>query len=210
MLKKLNCRIYSLAKDIAREEIRCPNLSTITHTTAGIDTISHDNSIATSRVQHILYSRMLHSNLVSWYSGKFGIDKELLTEQVHWRSSKLARKESRFGLSVFITKWLSGDTATGKVMVQRKQRVDISCPRCSHPYEHTEHILKCQSNNICEIREKSRVELIMWIKSIHTQPDIDCFYQRYQIRLSNDLIVFELDTLIDPVILSAPRYTILL
>lgn len=137
MLEKSNCRMDSLVKDIARKEIRYPSVSTITRTTAGIGTITQDDSIVTFRVQHSLYSRILHPNIVSWYSEKFGANKELLKEQVHWRSFKLARKDSRFGLSMSITKWLSEDTATVKVMVQRKQRVDASCPRYNYPDEHT-------------------------------------------------------------------------
>ena len=67
------------------------------------------------------------------------------------RVFKLARKESRFGLSIFMTKWPRDNTATGKVVIQIKQRVKSSCFRCDYPEEYTEHVLLCQSEDTCEL-----------------------------------------------------------
>ena len=106
-----------------------------------------------------------------------------------------------------MAKWLSDDSATGKVMVQRKQHINSSCPRYDHPEEYTEHVLQCHSNDMCELRDNTILEMRMWMKSVHTQPDIEFFIFSGLISwLSNDLTVFNLDISIDPVILTAIRY----
>ena len=76
--------------------------------------------LVTSRIQHTLYAKIVNLKLLQWYSEKFSILEYLIADNVHWRSVNLARKESRFSLSTFINKWISGDTATGRVIVQKK------------------------------------------------------------------------------------------
>ena len=78
-------------------------------------------------------------------------------------------------MNIFITKWISGDTATGSVMVQRKQRIDPKCPRCIFPEEDPRHVLTCQDAGVCELGENALLELRMWMKSVHTQSDIEYF-----------------------------------
>ena len=77
--------------------------------------------LVTSRSQHNLYAKIVSSKLLQLYSDKINIPEYLIAGNMHWRSFNLARTESRFSLITFITKWLSGDTATGRVMVQRKK-----------------------------------------------------------------------------------------
>ena len=64
-------------------------------------------------------------------------------------------------MSIFITKWLSGDTTTGKVTDQRKYYAKSNYHICDHLEDHTEHVLQCQSNGICELRDKTILELCM-------------------------------------------------
>ena len=60
-------------------------------------------------------------------------------------------------------------------MVQRKQRVNSSCPRCVHPEENTTHVLICQGEGIIEHRQNILEEVRIWMKSTNTQPDIEYF-----------------------------------
>ena len=211
MLEQLNCRMDILAKDIAKNEISCPSLGLVTKTSAGIGSITCDGNLITSRVQQSTYAHILHSNLVSWYSKKYNIDPRLMTDEVHWKSFKLARKENRSGTNIFISKWFSENTATGNVMVMRKQRINASCPRCTYPDEDTTHVLLCQGEGICELRKATLLELRVWMKSVHTQPDIEHFViHGLTSWLSNGELQFELDDNIDPVILNACKYQLLL
>ena len=52
-----------------------------------------------------------------------------------------AKKEARLYSKILITKWVSGTTATGKVMVLIKQRIQSNCPRFNLDDEDTTHIL---------------------------------------------------------------------
>ena len=78
---------------------------------------------------------------------------------------------------LFITKWLSGDTATGVVMCRRKQRTTSFCPRCGLNNEHLLHVIICSSAEAIQLREKLMAELIQWFKSHHTHPNITLFFQ---------------------------------
>ena len=73
----------SLAKNITREEIMCARDDIFTPTTVKIGVISYNDSLVISRVQQTLYDSILHSNLIPWYSGKFGKGERLLNGQVH-------------------------------------------------------------------------------------------------------------------------------
>ena len=45
---------------------------------------------------------------------------EFLQNIFNWDSLRMAIKEVRFNVQIFITKWIGGDLATGKTMVIRK------------------------------------------------------------------------------------------
>jgi hypothetical protein len=72
-------------------------------------------------------------------------------------------------------KWISGNTATGKVMVRRKQRLSAQCPLCPFSNEDTTHILQCPSNSTSSLRQCLLLELQSWLSSVDTQPDIQEF-----------------------------------
>ena len=175
MLEKLNCRMDILAKDIAREEMRIPQVGSLLRNSVGLGSITCDKTLTTSRIQQSIYTQILHSKFTIYYAKKYNVNPDLMTKEVHWKSFQLARKENRFGMNIFITKWISGDTATCSVMAQRKQRIDTKCPRCIFPEEDTTHVLKCQKAGIFELRENVLLELRIWMKSVHTQSDIEHF-----------------------------------
>lgn len=96
-------------------------------------------------------------------------------------------------------------------MVMRKQRINASCPRCTFSEEKTTHVLLCQGEGICELRKATILELRVWMKSVHTQPDIEHIVIHCLTRsLSSGELQFELDDNIDPVILNACKYQFLL
>ena len=74
-----------------------------------------------------------------------------------------------------MTKWISGDTATGTVMVRRKQRLSAQCPLCSYPQEDTRHILQCPSTSTQSLRHRLLKELQCWLSSVDTHPEISDF-----------------------------------
>ena len=210
MLEKLNCRMDAFAKDIARDEMYQPRTELITSTSVGMGTIKINDNLVTSRIQQSLYVHIMHSKFLSWYSRKYKIDQGVMENEVNWKAYKLARKESRLSMNIFMSKWLSEDTATGNVMVQRKQRISSCCPRCVHPEENTSHVLLCQGEGIIEHRQSSLEELYIWMKSVHTQPDIAYFiFKGLQSWLSSGSIIFNLDDTIDPSIFTACKYQLL-
>ena len=69
-----------------------------------------------------------------------------------WKYYGYARKESSWITQKFITKWLSGYTSIGRVMVQRKQRLSSNYPRCNTADEHIMHVLTCIYYHVIDLR----------------------------------------------------------
>ena len=64
----------------------------------------------------------------------------------------------------FISKWLSGDTATGLVMKRFKQCLHAHCPRCGEDEEHLLHVLICPAEATVDFRKPllTDLELAEW------------------------------------------------
>jgi len=54
--------------------------------------------------------------MLTHLSEKLSIDRVLLDKQVNWYCLGKAQKEASFPVKKFISKWISGDMATGVVM----------------------------------------------------------------------------------------------
>ena len=104
------------------------------------------------------------------------ISLDLLTSEVHWHSYKISRKESPLSTQTFITKWLSEDTATGRVMVRRRQRQYSFCPRCQAPDEHLLHILTCPHASTRDLHSNIIQNLHQWLSKAKTHPGITSFF----------------------------------
>ena len=76
----------------------------------------------------------------------------------------------------FITKWLSEDTATGRVMVRRRQRQYSFYPRCQAPDEHLLHILTCPHTSTRDLHLNIIQNLHQWLSKAKTYPDITSFF----------------------------------
>ena len=72
----------------------------------------------------------------------------------------------------FISKWVSEDTATGLVMVRRKQRDSSACPRCDAENEHLVHILSCPQQSAKETTQSLLTELEHWLIQEDTHPQL--------------------------------------
>jgi len=69
-----------------------------------------------------------HNAMVEFLAAKWEIDVHTLHESVAWPCIAKARKGATFPLQLFISTWISEDTATGIVMKRRKQRQNDNCP----------------------------------------------------------------------------------
>ena len=85
---------------------------------------------------------------------------------------KKARKKIALNLKIHTTKWVSGETATGTVMDQRKQKKHSNCPMCHETDETTRHILQCKSNAMQKLHVELLTELKKWMTKVQTRPEI--------------------------------------
>ena len=201
MLAKLNNKMDLMAKRIAMEHMESNLEHQIVPTSLGIGTIICGEELISSNVKQSLYNCILHTKLVKWYSKSLGIPLCLLKAHVSWRVFEKARNEGRPGLNTFMTKWISGDTATGRVMRIRKRISHSNCPRCNAPDEHTTHVLQCQTEDTCNMRLDILTEFRVWLQSVHTHSDIECFlFNGITSWLTMETCSYEPNTTGDPIL----------
>ena len=172
-LEHLNCVMDRNAKQIARKAINeqlqsPPSLPT----SLGFGTITCNSTSITSNLQSSLYEQITTMRLLNRLASIDDEGSDLNVIPLHLQSYATARKEVSLSMKIFITKWISGDTATGKVMKRRKKRLISNCPSCDAPDEDLRHILTCPSNISSSYRNKLLANLIDWLKKSHTHPKI--------------------------------------
>ena len=114
--------------------------------------------------------------MLKWLSCHGEDPCDLTLVNVEWKPFTAARKEVTLQTQLFVTKWLSGDTATGRVMCRRKQRNSSFCPRCGTDDEHLLHVLTCPSPVAVQLRTKLLSNLELWLKTRFTHPTITSFF----------------------------------
>ena len=126
-LESLNVRMDLLAKSIAQTHIHngCPALNT--YSTVGYGTITIRGIMVCTNLQRTLYQNIHHQDMVYFLANHLSIDEQRVHTDLAWHSFRKARKECSFPMQKFISKWLSGDTATGLVTNRRKQRLHAHC-----------------------------------------------------------------------------------
>ena len=172
-MEHLNCVMDRNAKQIARKAINeqlqsPPSLPT----SLGFGTITCNSTSITSNLQSSLYEQITTMRLLNRLASIDDEGSDLNVIPLHLQSYATARKEVSLSMKIFITKWISGDTATGKVMKRRKKRLISNCPSCDAPDEDLRHILTCPSNISSSYRNKLLANLIDWLKKSHTHPKI--------------------------------------
>ena len=171
-LESLNVRMDLLAKSIAQTHIRngCPDLHS--SSTVGYGTITIRGIMICTNLQRTLYQSIHHQDMVTFLANHLSIDEQIVHTTLAWHSFRKARKECSFPMQKFISKWLSGDTATGLVMKRRKQRLHAHCPICGEDDEHLLHVLICPDTTSVDFRKPLLTELETWLIEEDTHPDI--------------------------------------
>jgi len=175
-IETLNCRMDTAAKSIALARINGESpVPQFKPTQIGYGTITCNGLLIPSRVQTSLYAHITHNSMIKWLEAHSSLDTSKVN--IHWPSLAKARKEASFSLTLFITKWLSGDTSTGRVMLQRKKRDCANCPRCNAPDEHLLHVLTCNSEDTILFRKNLVSEFVIWLRSVQTHPRLIHFFR---------------------------------
>ena len=178
-MEHLNCVMDHDAKRIARRAIKNHTRPpTSLPTSLGFGTVTCSSTTITSNLQSSLYRQITTNNLLKWLAYNDEEGSEIDVIPLHLQSYTTARKESSLSMKLFITKWISGDTATGRMMKRRKKRLLSNCPICDATDEHIRHILKCSSNKASSYRKKLLENLNDWLKKSHTHPKIVNFINR--------------------------------
>ena len=114
--------------------------------------------------------------MIKWLSTHGEDPCDLTSVSIDWKPFRTARKEVTLQMQLFITKWLSGDTATGRIMCRRHSRNSSSCPRCGQSDEHLLHVIRCPSTIDYHTRHLMIQKLGRWFDDRQTHPDISNFF----------------------------------
>ena len=94
---------------------------------------------------------------------------------IDWDAFSKARKRVQGHLQLFITKWLSGDAAKGRMMVDRKQRIFSKCLCCHAEGEHLLHVIACTAPETIILRNNLPAGILIWLDKEHTHLAITKF-----------------------------------
>ena len=125
LLKTLNCNIDSLDKDFA---IKYMGEHTVLFNPVTLDmgSIYCQGGLVISGIKYSIYSSALHTSAVVYLSSTLNILVEVLTHDTAWKYIIIARKDSNWNTYVLVTKWLSRDTVTCRIILQRKKNAHLT------------------------------------------------------------------------------------
>ena len=109
--------------------------------------VTVQGDMVTSKLQKGLCNKILAKRALTYLADKCIADENSFSTHFYWDAIKTARKEATVPIQIFMSEWVCGQTATGVVMVKRKQRVSSECPRCGEDREHLLHILTCKEQS---------------------------------------------------------------
>jgi hypothetical protein len=100
------------------------------HPQKGYGRVTVQGDMVTSKLQKGLYNKILAKKALTYLADKCEVDDHIFSTHVYWDAIQPARREATVPIQIFMSKWVCGQTATGVVMVKRKQRISSECPRC--------------------------------------------------------------------------------
>ena len=152
VLEHLICWMDSKAKQIVRSNLRSRRRIRFDLTALGLGTITIDDSMVYTHIQQSLYHHITHKAFVAERLGEtLEVDRDILQASISWSTFGKVRKSCPLSLAVFVTKWISNTTATGKIMVARQHHAHSNCPICDEANEDDVlHVLTCQHNSTSE------------------------------------------------------------
>ena len=126
--ESLNCKMDNLAKSIDITHMVHTRPVYFTHTDLGLGTILCNGYWISSRLKSSLYKNITHHLHVDRLGYLLNLPHSILHNKVNWTFLTTSRKEASHQIKIFMTKWISGDTASSTMMVRRKQHLSVQCP----------------------------------------------------------------------------------
>ena len=174
-LQHLNCWMDSKAKSLATS-IRITDTFEVPSSPLGFGLVSCNGSLISSNLSKQLYHQLCHQAFVRHLETRWDLPQGLLSTKVDWTAFRKARVNSSAPIQKFVTKWLSESLPTGRVMVQRQQRIHDHCPLCQDADEHLLHIVCCPDTRATEFFASQLDKFTCWLEKINTHVAIIDFF----------------------------------
>lgn len=165
----------SKAKSFATT-IRITDTFEVPHSPLGFGLVSCNGSLISSNLSKQLYHQLCHQDIVRHLETRWALPHGLLATKVDWPAFQKARVNSSAPIQKFITKWLSESLPTGRVMVQRQQRIHDHCPLCQEADEHLLHIVCCPDTRATAFFASELNKFTCWLEKINTHVAIIDFF----------------------------------
>jgi hypothetical protein len=111
----------------------------------------------------------LSQQALAYWRDKPRIGKNFNT--VDWDIIGGAMKKVSLSRQLWISKHVTGFSATGNNMLRRKARSTAQCPRCNYN-ETPEHVWTCRDSDASATWEKSLAKLKSWLQENLTHPEM--------------------------------------
>lgn len=130
----------------------------------------------TSNLQSSLYTAITHDTFTRYLAENiFEVPTLQFRNSIHWSIFSRARRGSTYAVRKFVTKWICGSMATGRVMFERQMRSHSRCPHCQEEDEHLIHILTCHNEAVKSIRAATLSRLSNFLTESQTDPSLKDF-----------------------------------
>ena len=166
-----NIRMDNLAKRFLKHLSKHPPRSSPTTSYEGQWEVHCGECKITSNVKktvtHHIHGRALRHHYVR--TGKLAVQAINL---INWKASEKANKNLSDADSIWLTKFVSKSTATGKMMKRCNQWNHSKCPRCETPDEDTLHVIMCPDDEARSNLYDNICAVDTWIEKYKTHPAI--------------------------------------
>ena len=173
-LEALNVRMDGLAKEILADAqyTDCPIPDALPPSPDGIPQVDYRNTPIVSNLASTLAHHIGRDRLRDYWNRRGRFKAPFAEQWIHWDVVNGVMTEASTRMRRFISKWVSQQTAVGKIMLRRDARVCGNCPRCDAPTEDTLHVLRCPHPDSREHWRKGCKILRKWMRSTGTHPSI--------------------------------------
>ena len=140
----------------------------------------------------------IHGRALKHYYVRSGRMSTSAVNLINWNAIEKASKKQPSNDNIWLTKFVSKFTATGKNMMRWNKWNHSKCPRCGKDNEDTHHIIMCQDEEARENLYENIMMIDEWMDKYNTHPAIQkmlintlCDFGRSTFTATANFILFQ-------------------
>ena len=168
----LNHRMDTLAKELNaqafEQDYSLPDA--LPSSQFGLTQVDYKTEPIVSALAQTLVQRISGDRLKQYWRHKGRYVESHIDTWIDWTVMSRMMREASHRRRLFISKWVSDQTAVGVIMKLRKERITDTCPCCKEEPETRIHVLRCKASR--KAWKKARQPLKKWMRRQDTDPNL--------------------------------------